>query len=119
MFISIFLPFSSVLTWILFFPFFSSRIIRLLQNRQSAALSRQRKKDYVSGLEKKVHSLEQELQAAQQRIAELEDWYKLNRKEGDPELPKPTSPPILVPPHLTVVEAEGAIASTTEKENEN
>eukprot|EP01102_Stenamoeba_stenopodia_P007448 TRINITY_DN2085_c0_g1_i4.p1 TRINITY_DN2085_c0_g1~~TRINITY_DN2085_c0_g1_i4.p1 ORF type:complete len:155 (-),score=40.80 TRINITY_DN2085_c0_g1_i4:125-589(-) len=49
---------------------------RLLQNRQSAANSRAKKKEYVSRLETQIKALEDELRKAHHRIEELELFKK-------------------------------------------
>jgi hypothetical protein len=36
------------------------RHIRMIRNRESASLSRKKKKDYVTGLESRIHDLEKE-----------------------------------------------------------
>jgi hypothetical protein len=51
---------------------FDVTLFRLLQNRQSAALSRQRKKEYIVSIEKKNAEIERALEKANQRIVELE-----------------------------------------------
>jgi len=66
---------------------------RLSQNRQSAALSRQRKKEFVSGLEKKIQTLTEELQRSQARndelLAEIWELRRLNEMQAR----------LLLPPH--------------------
>eukprot|EP01087_Luapelamoeba_hula_P025160 TRINITY_DN9847_c0_g1_i2.p1 TRINITY_DN9847_c0_g1~~TRINITY_DN9847_c0_g1_i2.p1 ORF type:complete len:336 (-),score=77.15 TRINITY_DN9847_c0_g1_i2:264-1271(-) len=63
---------------------------RLLQNRQSAALSRQRKKEYVGSIERKTVDLEgdnrqlkQQLYLTEQRLHELEQKYSIMLKQND------------------------------------
>eukprot|EP01089_Gocevia_fonbrunei_P001366 TRINITY_DN1126_c0_g1_i1.p1 TRINITY_DN1126_c0_g1~~TRINITY_DN1126_c0_g1_i1.p1 ORF type:complete len:251 (-),score=50.13 TRINITY_DN1126_c0_g1_i1:130-882(-) len=64
--------------------------VRLLQNRQSAARSRQRKKEYLVGLERKSGELEtentllkQQLYASEQRIRALEQRLTIGLKQND------------------------------------
>jgi hypothetical protein len=63
---------------------------RLLQNRQSAALSRQRKKEYLGGLERKNNELDAENKVLKQtvysndvRIRELESRLSFFIKQND------------------------------------
>jgi len=60
-------------------PSSSMYMNRLLQNRQSAANSRAKKKEYMSRLEAQIKALEDELRKAHQRIEELEHF---NHKKG-------------------------------------
>ena len=59
-------------------------LFRLLQNRQSAALSRQRKKEYIVSIEKKNAEIERALEKANQRIV---DWECLIAPEVLATLP--------------------------------
>jgi len=54
---------------------------RLIQNRKSAALSRARKKEYLSNLEKQAGELKIELEKANQRALQMQnaEWEYKNR----------------------------------------
>lgn len=56
----------------------------MLQNRQSAAASRQRKKEYIQQLETKNSELANKLQAATARISYLEEIIA-KKKEAETE----------------------------------
>jgi cyclic AMP-responsive element-binding protein 3 len=56
------------------------RIRRKIKNKQSAADSRKRKKEYVDGLERRVEKCTEENQAYRQKISSLESENKLDIK---------------------------------------